>query len=142
MRFLVLSRNKAKEYSYKKTDTPYIIISIIDINTKNVVFDRNVQLKDVLRLSFDDVEEECTGAISEYDAKRIVDFVYAWMNYIELIVVHCEAGTSRSAGVCGALMLWANGDDSEIFYNDLYRPNMRCYQMIKNEILSRKDFWT
>lgn len=135
MDFLVLSRTKAKEYSYKRHDNPYIIISITDIASECVAFNKSQQLKAVLRLNFDDVDNKTSSAISPADAKRIVAFVKAWINQVELIIVHCEAGMSRSSGVCAALMLWINGDDAPIFSNAFYRPNMLCYRTVLNELL-------
>ena len=135
MDFLVLSRTKAKEYSYKCHDASYIIISITDIDSERIVFNKSKQLKAVLRLNFDDVDNKTASAISPDDAKRIVSFVKAWINQVELIIVHCEAGMSRSSGVCAALMLWINGDDTPIFGNAFFRPNMLCYRTVLNELL-------
>ncbi len=135
MKFLVLSRTKAKEYSYKHQNFPFIIISITDIDSERVVFNKSQQLKAVLRLNFDDVDNQITSAISPDDAKKIVAFVKSWINHIELIIVHCEAGMSRSSGVCAALMLWINGDDTPIFGNAFFRPNMLCYRTVLNELL-------
>ena len=51
-----------------------------------------------------------------------------------MMIIQCDAGVSRSAGVAGALMKYYNGDDSEIFENPKYRPNMRCYRTMLNEL--------
>ena len=139
MKFLVLSRTKAKEFSYKENTVPYIMISITDITLENVAFNRDEQLKALLRLKFDDTDVQCANAISKDDAKRIVDFVEKWKEIVELIVVHCEAGVSHSAGVCAALMKWLNGDDTPIFGNAYYKPNMRCYRVVLNELMMRDE---
>ena len=81
------------------------------------------------------MDNQITSAISPDDAKKIVAFVKSWINHIELIIVHCEAGMSRSSGVCAALMLWINGDDTPIFGNAFFRPNMLCYRTVLNELL-------
>jgi predicted protein tyrosine phosphatase len=50
---------------------------------------------------------------------------------IERIVVHCDAGASRSPAVGAALARVLNGDDAE-FFAGRYRPNMRVYRMMLN----------
>ena len=64
------------------------------------------------------------------DAKNIIDFVETFKNEVDLIVVHCEFGISRSAGVASALSLILNGTDQ--YYFDNYIPNMLCYRKILN----------
>lgn len=72
---------------------------------------------DVLRLQFDDVENNNedigenrdTKAMTSFDAKRILEFV---IKYIDCdFFVSCDAGISRSAGVVVALEQIFNGRD-------------------------------
>lgn len=63
-------------------------------------------------------------------AEKILEFVNNYKNDVELIVVHCEVGISRSAGVASALSLIFNGTDQ--YYFDNYVPNMLCYRKILN----------
>ena len=44
------------------------------------------------------------------------------------VIVHCDAGISRSAGVAAAILKHTTGDDSSIFENGLYDPNLWCYR--------------
>lgn len=134
MNFLILSRNNAKTFSYQKHFFPYVIISVTDISSKPVIFNKSSELKSVLRLSFDDIDFESDNAISDNDAKRIISFINQWKNQINLVVIHCEAGVSRSAGICAALMLWLNGSNKIIFDNSHYNPNIRCYRIVLREI--------
>ena len=83
-----------------------------------------------MQLVFDDVEWPSKRAISEADALKIVRFCEAMKDKIDLIVVHCEAGVSRSAGVCAALMKIYNNTDMPIFENAKYCPNMSCYRAV------------
>lgn len=131
---MILSKEKAKSFSYKKTNVPYIIISITDIDSENVFFAKNPFLISVLRLKFNDVDKDEEGAITEEDAMHIAEFVKRYKDYAGLIVVHCEAGMSRSSGVCAALMKWLCNDDSYVFDNSFYRPNMKCYRRVLNAI--------
>ena len=53
------------------------------------------------------------------------------MDEIEWIIVHCEAGVSRSAGAVAALSKLLNGDDSYFFKHFL--PNTLVYKLILKE---------
>lgn len=44
------------------------------------------------------------------------------------MVLHCDAGMSRSPGVAAALSKVLVGDDSQFFKR--YRPNMRVYRTL------------
>lgn len=68
--------------------------------------------------------------MTRQDADNIIQFVNQHINEVEQIIVHCGAGISRSAGVCAALMMIINGDDSAIFDNGQYCPNMHCYRLV------------
>lgn len=132
-----MSREKAKEFSFIQTEVPYIIISITDIGSEDNEFGENSCLKAVLRLKFNDVDRVFEGAMSEENARCIVEFVDRYKEEVDLIVVHCEAGMSRSSGVCAALMKWLCDDDSYVFDNSFYRPNMNCYRKVINAALDR-----
>ena len=77
----------------------------------------------------------CTDAIDiilfdEGMAQQILDFIDSFKDKFDMIVVHCEAGISRSAGVASALSLILNKTDQ--YYFDHYCPNMRVYRYILN----------
>ncbi|MBR1496099.1 MAG: metallophosphoesterase [Oscillospiraceae bacterium] len=46
----------------------------------------------------------------------------------ETLIVHCDAGISRSAGVAAAIGKCCNGDDRAFFRGGRYCPNMWCYR--------------
>lgn len=130
MLFKVMNRLAASEYSKNSNIPKTIIISITDIGSSENTFALNNQIIDILRLQFFDCEVGDIGHITKIDSKKIIEFVNKHINDIEQIVVHCEGGISRSAGVCAALMKIINGDDWEIFNNAKYCPNMTCYKTI------------
>lgn len=92
-----------------------------------------------LSLTFDDVdfEDRVKGEfpITDNQALDIARFVKSLPPTIDSIIVHCEAGVSRSAGVAAAIMKWMWNDDSQIFDQPSYRPNMMCYRKVLNALM-------
>lgn len=92
-----------------------------------------------LFLHFEDFDEECPGwsvqLIQKSDVKKIIDFVMANKDNGKHFIIQCDAGVSRSAGVAAALMKYFNGDDTPIFNNPQYCPNMRCYRMVLRALM-------
>lgn len=135
MKFEVLSRKNAKAFSFQAHDYKTAIISITDVDKIGVIFSDNPNngIKGILRLKFDDVERNFVkneNCITKEDAEEIVKFVNKYKNKVDKIIVHCEAGVSRSAGVCAAIMKAINGDDWAIFDNPRFCPNMTCYRTV------------
>ena len=94
-------------------------------------------VQDILKLSFFDADEPDSldvnnvvsadsDLMSDEDAAKIADFVED--NIQHLIIVHCDAGISRSSAIAAAILLHYTGDDSAIFDNErAYSPNMWVY---------------
>jgi predicted protein tyrosine phosphatase len=90
-------------------------------------------------LSFADARALMPGTASDRYAERdlfsrehamkIWSFVLQHRLDLERIVVHCDAGVSRSPAVGAALARVFNGSDAELF-GGRYRPNMRVYRML------------
>ena len=137
MEFYVYSRQKAKSESYR-LKVPTLIISITDpLSTLNT-FAQNRNIVSICRVQFDDVTRENAGPddilMRVQDAQKIRDYVRAYADKVECIIVHCEAGISRSAGVMAAIQKYLLGDDSEIFNSNLYLPNEHCYRMMTSAL--------
>lgn len=136
MNIRVMNRQDAIRYSYHYQDEPSVIISI---STPGQEYSQHIyrslynKIRAILHLSFDDVEDG-DYVITRNDSKRIHNFVEA--NKDLNIIVHCDAGISRSAGIAAALMKYYNGDDSPIFDDPRYIPNMRCYRTMLEELAS------
>lgn len=67
---------------------------------------------------------------SERNASDILDFIEKNKQTIELLIVACEAGISRSSGAAAAFGKIYLGTDEFIFDSERYRPNMYIYHMI------------
>ena len=53
----------------------------------------------------------------------ILDFAQRYWPVVDLLLVHCEAGTSRSPAVAAALSRIYLGHDGEFLLPHLYQPN-------------------
>lgn len=71
--------------------------------------------------------------MTDEDGVRIRDFLERNSN-IQSIIVHCDAGQSRSAGVAAAILKAKTGSDMQIFKRAFYKPNMHCYRITLNHI--------
>lgn len=89
----------------------------------------------VLRVSFPDIEV-ASGAFAESDlfseehARTIWDFVRNHRAEVERIVVHCDAGMSRSPAVALAIAEKL-GLDGSAFLGGRYRPNERVLRLLR-----------
>ena len=75
--------------------------------------------------------------IPKEQAKEIVDFFYKVKDDTDWFVINCYAGMSRSAGCCAAIMRMMYNEDSPVFNNGFFTPNMKVYRMILNAWLDR-----
>lgn len=125
----VMSRSEAQKASYT-IDIPAIIISITDISTNRNTFAKNPNIYSVLHLKFNDESDSDKTAISIEQAQEIASFVNVWKDMVNLIIVHCEAGISRSSGVAAGIMKYIYDDDMPIFSNPRFIPNMTCYRKV------------
>ena len=127
---------KILEKNINNFDVPTVIISIRSIGDtppKKLFFHSNHQVKDFITLAFDDVTTYCQGyyPITEQQARKIAKFVMRYKDSrVEQIVVHCDAGISRSAGVAAAIAKYLNGNDDDFFVRGPYTPNMTCYSKV------------
>lgn len=169
MQFKVMSYKDCVNYSEYQHDESSIVISIRDsCEIKRPYFiKRGNGIKGQLSLFFDDIQpykgmqywkkdegliiENYTNSdgfayesrifqlMTKEDAKKIIQFVERWYNDVDLIIVHCNAGISRSSGVCAGIMKCFTGDDSQIYDNPYYHPNTLCYNLILEEYYKKGD---
>lgn len=161
MQFKVMSQKDAVEYTKHKHSEKSLLISIIGTRTDrpNLEPPNNVNnIQKILQLKFDDIQTASQGyqivfwkkdealtfddndtlddlgliLFNQEIAETVVQCVAEWVDKVDLIICHCSAGISRSAGCCAAIMKALTGDDSDIFNNPMYHPNMTVYyQLIK-----------
>lgn len=129
MHVIAISRREAQEYT---ANEPYVVVSITDPGSQDVVFQKDDNRKAVLSLQFHDVDRIMPGvlAINAEQGEQIWAFAKENAQRVELIVCHCEAGISRSAGVAAALSKAFNDDDKKFFESNRYLPNRRAYRAV------------
>jgi len=139
MGFLVLGRAHVNLPQYTP-DVPHVLISITDPYNGQLreygpaeLFPSNQRL-DVLRLDFFDLNQSCGNLpmMTEEQAQDVINFTNLWKDKVGLIVVHCEAGIARSAGVAAGLSKWLNGDD--LFFYEKFCPNSWVYMKVLQSI--------
>jgi predicted protein tyrosine phosphatase len=134
-KIIVMSRDQAIKHSYHFNIDECVIISIGDVTQGNAKFNRNnPKIKGVLRLFFSDIEYQTeTGIImNENDAKMIKEFIDLHKEKVQSIVVHCQAGISRSSAIGAVIEKYLNGEESElnnIWKAHNYSPNGHCYKL-------------
>ena len=136
MEVLVMNRSAAIAYGYKRHDEKSIVVSINNLDDYPAKIKTSVDngIVSVLRLFFDDIDSGST-AMTPDDANKIANFVRFYQHSVDRIIVHCEAGVSRSAGVAAAIMCYLFGGDDIIFNDSKYYPNMHCYRITLHSLL-------
>ena len=128
-KFFVTNRREVNDFS--GDPGKFVVVSITDPGSRNADIVSRPGLQSVLRLKFDDIE--CDRGpnyktISKTQAKSIVRYISDNHPDVDMIVVHCEAGISRSAAVAAVMSELLEGHDSfsevrDNFGDLLYFPN-------------------
>ncbi len=132
MNLFVYSRHAIE--ATRPHEVPHVIISITS-GVDDVARLRETKMcLGILRLVFPDVEEPSeqhpeAQLFSRDHATQIWRFVLQHRPLIERIVIHCDAGKSRSPAVAAAIASAFDGDPSE-YMGGRYSPNMRVYRML------------
>ena len=141
MNVVVMSRKYAVTYCEMPHETESVIISISSpnmlYNSAPFMSEQN-KVKDILELSMYDADGDgydvygtrvyADDLMKDEQAQAIVDFVRKYED--KRIIVHCDAGISRSAGVAAAILRSYTGDDSRIFDSARHAPNMYIYYKV------------
>jgi len=123
--------------------TPHAIVSITDPDLDLPAFAPNENRIAILSLRFYDLEDISDqmslkdaveyvtmfghGLFKDDQATQIVEFVERIKDKAKGILVHCEAGVSRSAAVAAVIELILNGSNERVFNDRRYSPNLYVY---------------
>jgi len=135
-KIFVMSRREAEKVK-KNNGKTIAIISITDPGSE-VIAINNKLYDDILKIQFYDLEEPIvnyTRVLSSKDSNKIAKFAFKHWNNTECLIVQCEAGISRSAGIAGAISKFFTGNDDK-FFKTHYVPNMRCYRMVLDSLIN------
>lgn len=88
----------------------------------------------VIRLAFDDAVDTSfwQNLMTREQAEAIRDFVLKYRDEIDILIVHCTEGVSRSAAVAAGIVAGLGGDDTSIWNCGRYRPNPRVYEWVRS----------
>lgn len=83
----------------------------------------------LVRLVFEDTwEAETDGSFNTALAQEILEFVEAMWNHVEVFLIHCEVGMSRSPAAAAALSRIHYKDDGRWF--EMFFPNPLVYRLL------------
>jgi len=133
---VTLSRNNVRHYSGSR---PYVLISIVDPELPWAEWNKPNTLLSSMQMSFHDVDREVLDypglqMMTEEQAKAIASFVIAYIDKVDTIVVHCEAGLSRSAGVSMAIAYWLRQNTSQ-----WPLANRHVYRLVAKQLMEQYD---
>jgi predicted protein tyrosine phosphatase len=136
MQIIILSRKGLENADFTHYPDDFII-SITDPNSAPVKIKQDES--NVLRLEFYDIEKDIMtldGNIFHPISDEQIDLIYNFVNgnkdRIDNLIVQCEAGLSRSAGIGAAISKFYNGIDTWIFKTKC--PNMYCYNKMLDKL--------
>lgn len=132
MKLIVLPLSKARQYT---SDKPWGAISIVTFKGDMPKLSSENR-QGLLQLLFKDTDfERQEGVFQEEQALQILDFVDSMFGKVDHLLIHCEAGRSRSPAVAAAISkIYANDDMHWFRY---YTPNMLVYRRILNVALQK-----
>lgn len=119
------------------TDGKHIVISFQDPNYDFVKLPEQSSRLAWIGFHCYDLDNDCGQfpysrfLFEQRHAKELLNFVNTWKDKVDLIVVNCVAGVSRSMGAAAAISKILNGNDTQFFKEGC--PNMRIYRFILEE---------
>ena len=117
----------ARNAEFFRSDRPWAAISISSGHECPLLSEDN--RVGLLRLVFEDITQPDTPeSFTPAQAAEILDFVASVWDKVDVFLVHCDAGLSRSPAVAAALSRIYYGDDGQWFELDF--PNRLVYDLL------------
>jgi len=137
MRVAVLNQYDAEKLCNLKNNVTIAMISIsspFSATMPKVFKSEQNGIIDILSLKFNDTEntDALYKGINKEQATKIVDFVNRYKGEIDLMVIHCYQGKSRSAGVAAAILEMLQNDGDSILSDKRYDVNKLVYITVLN----------
>lgn len=139
MRIAVMSQYEAEQYCKLSHKEKSVMISISSTYFESPAVYNNTDngIVEILSLKFNDVESKCAKyqGITPNQGYAISQFVKKYESTdIDLLIVHCFVGASRSVGVAAAICEYL-GLEHDLFNKERYNLNMLCYTTVKDSFL-------
>lgn len=137
---LVLSHSEAAKFVPDPTQEDIVLIRIVDSKGDFRPLKAPSRYNDILCLKFDDVSMSSSNyyAISDQEADKIAEFLIKHKG--KNLVVHCEAGVSRSSAV-GYCWAELNGDERvmRVLVDSMgwYCPNYTVIAAVRKALTAR-----
>lgn len=151
MNVTVMSRKDAVRYCHQKHERDTVMISISDpcMEYGSAPFSTaENRVRHILRLSFHDADRpgldvyrrpvDISDLMTDKDAWAIRELLHRFPHTD--VIVHCDAGISRSSGVAAAILKFCTGSDKEIFNSGRYLPNMWCYRKTLEALMTAERY--
>lgn len=141
----IIVRNRPQAETVDPPEVSHLIVSISTPGDEPAKPKTNEHTILMLKFQFHDADREVlpgTAAWSYFGgdvqlftaemAEQIVDV----LSEENVLIVHCDAGQSRSAGVAAAVSKWFNGTDDD-YFRPPYTPNRLVYRMMLEALVER-----
>ena len=138
-KYMAFGRIELQEYlPYLKV--PTLILSIHTYLDSEPRFLKE-KIDNVVHVEFFEFNDESSSlpvlhAMTKDDAVRMVNTVKQYYDKVDQIIVHCDAGQSRSVGCIAAIKKWYTNNDEEFFRGT---PNMHCYHLVLEEFFNQEE---
>ncbi len=148
----VMGYREALEYVYCNSGNPqnpkYAIISIQEPTNGyglGLAFQEGGNCLSALNIEFSDcspaTKVEGTTLMNKEDAQIIHDFVENIPKSVELLIIHCKAGKSRSVAVADAILLVKAGVKKNVYESENFSPNKYVYFNILETYGVENQYW-
>lgn len=140
--------DKTKVISFMLNQKEYNVLIRVTNPKDNFVILKNEDIyRDILTLKFYDLEDEASGLhlFNENHLEKILNFFQKHKN-CKNMVIHCDKGRSRSAGIAVGWFLFQDTKSSiyKLYHNGVHFPNRRIVEFFFkhfNEPIQRIDKW-
>lgn len=120
---IIMDKQHAAKFQGYSTGASFGMIHISDIGDKHITI--NKFAKHELWISFDDLDycDKMMGnPITNQDAKDIINFVNNIKNNIDVLIIHCDGGVSRSPTIGVVLAKYLGLSSFNIWANENFCP--------------------
>ena len=146
MKVTIMSRWDAEFYCYNDHAEPTVMITISDTRMQYAAepfcSEENKVLQ-ILSLCFADADQpgpdiygydaKVEDLMRDEDAAQVAELLRTYPDTD--VIVHCDAGISRSAGVGAAIVNYFTGDARRFFESGQYEPNMWCFSKVMTALV-------